>query len=100
MLAVPAHHCYCGPEPILKAGDLPVASGEAGTAQSIVYGRIEVSCACGRRPTRLRDVGLTVDLRRQLYRVRPLAECWRECPEAAPVSRAGVHDSTQSIEIT
>jgi len=65
-----------------------------------MYERIEVACECGRQPTRLREVGLTADrqlviywrcsyCRRQVYRIKPLAECWRECPGALPPA-AGV----------
>ena len=70
-----------------------------------MYETIELSCECGRRPTRLREVGLTVDrqlviywrcsqCRRQVYRVKPLAECWRECP--VPVLHGAVATGSSS----
>lgn len=98
------HDCYCGPESNENLGHLPVASGEVGTAHSTMYERIEVTCECGHQPTRLREVGLTVDrqlviywrcshCRRQVYRVKPLAECLRECPVPAPASEAGINSA-------
>jgi hypothetical protein len=56
-----------------------------------MYQRIALSCHCGRRPTRLREIGLTSDrqlviywqcsqCRKHVYVVRPLADYWRECP--------------------
>ena len=71
-----------------------------------MYERIEVSCECGRQPARLREVGLTVDrqlviywrcsgCRRQVYRVKPLAECWRECPAPIPSAAPQIGDSVR-----
>lgn len=91
-----------------KVGDLSMAYGEAGTAHATMYERIEVSCECGRQPTRLREVGLTVDrqlviywrcshCRRQVYRVKPLAECWRECPAAITGTVSSIGDETTPV---
>ena len=74
-----------------------------------MYERIELTCECGHQPARLREVGLTVDrqlviywrcshCRRQVYQVKPLAECWRECPVPVPVSEAGVDSSTPPVK--
>jgi len=69
-----------------------------------MYQQIPVSCECGQQPSRLREVGLTADrqlviywrcshCRRHVYIVKPLADCWRDCPipdsadiESAPAS--------------
>ena len=72
-----------------------------------MYERIELSCECGWHPTRLREVGLTVDrqlviywrcshCRRQVYRVKPLADCWRECPATLPDGETAVEGASQT----
>src|SRR5579872_2666647 len=77
---------------------------------STMYERIELSCDCGWQPTRLREVGLTVDrqlviywrcsnCRRQVYRIKPLAECWRECPNSLG-SPATASDSMAPLSAT
>jgi len=69
-----------------------------------MYERIDVSCDCGWHPTRLREVGLTVDrqlviywrcshCRRQVYRIKPLAECWHECPTLSGRDQPAADDS-------
>lgn len=56
-----------------------------------MYQQIPLLCECGQEPTRLREVGLTADrqlviywrcshCRRHVYIVKPLADCWRDCP--------------------
>jgi hypothetical protein len=76
-----------------------------------MYERIDVSCDCGWHPTRLREVGLTVDrqlvihwrcshCRRQVYRIKPLAECWRECPAPARPAEAAPGGVIASFKAT
>ena len=94
------------PKDQYENGALPVASGKIGAAHTSMYERIELTCECGWQPTRLREVGLTVDrqlviywrcsnCRRQMYRVKPLAECWQECPAAVPDAESEAHDSVR-----
>lgn len=58
------------------------------------YRKLPLSCECGAVPKRILTVGLstTHDLvihwlcprcRRHVYIVKPLADCWRECPTEA-----------------
>ena len=55
------------------------------------YQTLALNCECGARTTRIRDVGFTADhqlilhwlcsqCKRHVYAVKPLAECWRDCP--------------------
>ena len=73
-----------------------------------MYEQIPLSCACGRQPTRLREVGLTADrqlviywrcsdCRRHMYIVKPLSECMRECPDEGRIEvEAGLADNLSS----
>ena len=54
------------------------------------FKKLFFKCECGRSPARIRDVGLTAEhelvvrwrcagCKRQMYVVKSLADCWREC---------------------
>src|SRR5215469_190268 len=56
------------------------------------YRVLSLRCQCGRPPLRIKQVGLTSDhqllfqwlcvhCKRWVHAVKPLAECWRECPQ-------------------
>src|SRR5579872_858147 len=113
-LSVPAlsvHDYYCGLETNWNLWCASRRVRGPGPPFSTMYERIEVTCDCGWHPTRLREVGLTVDrqlviywrcshCRRQVYRIKPLAECWRECPTPAPSSPPAVSDSMAPLKAT
>src|SRR5579864_3490756 len=54
---------------------------------------LALKCECGQRATRIREIGFTADhqlvalwrcsgCKRPVSFVKPLSECWRECPAA------------------
>lgn len=59
----------------------------------MMFQSLLLRCECGRRTTRIREVGLTTDhqlvlhwkcpaCKRYVYVVKSLSDCWRECPDS------------------
>lgn len=74
-----------------------------------MYQQIPLSCECGQQPARLREVGLTADrqlviywrcsaCRRHMYIVKPLAECWSDCPAEDSVEAGAVPAATRLVQ--
>jgi len=58
----------------------------------MLFKALMLRCQCGRPPIRIRDIGLTGNhelavywqcaaCRRPVYAVKPLIECWVDCPK-------------------
>ena len=63
------------------------------TDRNMTYERLSLCCECGQPCGRIKDVGFTSDhqlvvhwrcswCKRPVYRLKPLADCWRKCPTA------------------
>ena len=57
----------------------------------MLFKALALRCQCGRPPLRIKEIGLTIDhqlavywhcaaCQRPVYAVKPLSECWAECP--------------------
>src|SRR5207248_1341377 len=72
------------------------------SCREMLFKALSLRCQCGRPPIRIRELGLTADhelavywqcaaCRRPVYAVKPLRECWAECPKdessASPLLR-------------
>jgi hypothetical protein len=55
------------------------------------YQALSVRCECGRLPLRITEIGFTSDhqlvihwwcseCKKMVYALKPLAECWKQCP--------------------
>jgi hypothetical protein len=79
------------------------------------YRHLALSCQCGEVPFHIEELGFTEDhqlvihwwcakCQRSVYVSKPLAECWRECPQPAPRKQKQApaapkaHYGTQDIE--
>ena len=66
----------------------------------MLFKALSLRCQCGRVPLRIKEIGLTADhelavywhctaCQRPVYAVKPLSECWLDCPtresSSAPV---------------
>jgi hypothetical protein len=58
----------------------------------MLFKALTLSCQCGRPPLRIKEIGLTADhelavywhcaaCKRPVYAVKPLTECWTDCPK-------------------
>jgi hypothetical protein len=68
------------------------------------YQALSFSCECGRAPLRITQVGLTEDhqllirwwcagCKKMVDALKPLSECWKDCPTATIVIEGGELDS-------
>jgi hypothetical protein len=72
------------------------------------YRTLALSCACGKTPRHVSDIGLTCQheivfhwrcsrCRNEMYLVRTLSDCWRDCPtseeETPPLPGDFMHSS-------
>ena len=73
------------------------------------YQILTLCCACGRRPKTIAEVGLTSEhqivfhwrcsrCRNEMYLVRPLSDCWRDCPRSEQEATSTAVESMDSIE--
>jgi len=57
----------------------------------MLFKALSLRCQCGRPPIRIKEIGLTANhelavywqctaCRRPVYAVKPLSECWMDCP--------------------
>lgn len=79
----------------------------------MLFQSLLLRCECGKRTSRIREVGLTTDhqlvlhwrcpsCKRYVYVVKSLSECWRECPAAgylgeSPEVQAEVFGETDEV---
>ena len=58
----------------------------------MLFKALSLRCQCGRPPLRIKEIGLTGDhelavywhcsaCKRQVFAVKPLSECWTDCPK-------------------
>ena len=64
------------------------------------FNKLVCVCACGRPSARIREVGLTSEhelaigwwcmgCKREVFLVKPLSDCWRECPTSSNEDEIG-----------
>ena len=74
------------------------------------YRRFVLTCQCGRKARHFAGVGLSTDhqivvywrcpwCRSRVYVVKPLADCWRECPAEEEGEEAGLEYSDSSASL-
>ena len=76
-------------------------------AVAISYQTLKFACECGKVPKWLAHIGLTsnhhlvvhwrcTQCRRQMYVVKPLSECWGQCPDHDPSPE---HDEADVLDL-
>jgi hypothetical protein len=67
------------------------------------YRALSFSCECGQAPLRITQVCLTTDhqllirwwcagCKKMVYAIRPLGECWKDCPATASTGNIVIKD--------
>ena len=67
------------------------------------YRHLPLTCECGQIPARILEVGFTAEhelvvhywcaeCKRVVCVSKPLAECWKDCPQPQPIAQEPVED--------
>lgn len=75
----------------------------------MTYLTLSLECECGRSATSVQEVGFTNDhqlilrwrctkCKKQAYVLKPLEECWKECPTESDLAEAAEPETAEPVE--